>query len=354
MKKNLLFKSSKLHQTIGQYWSICILSLLATFIIISCTKKEANLQEDLLVVNDITFHDGRLIFKDVTSFMNHQKWLYENQGNPQLIADKNKSLGLKSMTEYYLEGIKLEENDPNFLAYVDKYPNIFNKEVYDNSTLYLLPHSKLLCYIANKDGIFQVGDKIYRIVLNYVYEITDGDESKIEILFLPKDKISDKNIKITPSHSVDAKNDYGQRTRYFSNNKYRIVSSLREFVAMSVWYNEIQTNPQKKTLGVWLRAQLNTKSAIGDGYITALNCPSCPWHYPIYASNDEETGLSFNDYYMGDYQLDMSESHCPAYSRGRLITDGIPQWIYVYWYDALDSSPTFFEPEDWTPEDEPF
>jgi hypothetical protein len=339
----------------NRFWGFKGVILLSSLILFcfSCQKEEPEANLPVVANEGITFRDGRLIFKDYATFIDHQKWIVENKGNHQLIVDKNSSLGLKSMTEYYLEGMKLEENDPNFLAYVDKYPNIFNKEVYDNSTLYLLPHSKLLCYIANKDGIFQVGDKINRIVWNYVYEITDGDESKIEMLFLPKDRISNMGIKIIPSVS-ETKGDYAQRTRYFSNNKYRIVSSLREYVFAEFWYNEILTNPQKKTLGVWLGAQLNTKSAIGDGYITALYCPSCPWHYPIYASNDEETGLSLLNYYWGNYQLDMSESYCPAYSRGRLITDGIPQWIYVCWYDALDSSPTFFEPEDWTPEDEPF
>jgi hypothetical protein len=110
--------------------------LFAVFFIISCTKNEANLHDDLLVAKDITYHDGRLIFKDVASFMDHQKWLFENQSNPQSIADKNKSLGLKSMTEYYLEIMKLEENDPKFAEYLATYPSVFYKETYDNSTLY--------------------------------------------------------------------------------------------------------------------------------------------------------------------------------------------------------------------------
>lgn len=340
MKKNLF-------TGFWRFKGIVLLNLLLLFCF-SCQKEEPQANHPSVTNDGITFHDGRLIFKDDSSFMNHQKWLYENQSNRQLISDKNKSFGLKSMTEYYFEGMRLEENDPKFMEYVDKYPNIFNKEVYDNSTLYLLPHAKILCYIANKDGIFQVGDKINRIVWNYVYEITDGDESKIEILFLPKDKISDKTIKISPTRFVDAKGDYAQRTRYFSSSSFRIVSSLREFVLYSVWYDEIQTNPQHRVLGIWGRAQLNTKSANGNGYINAFNCPTCP-QLPIYAYAAEETGLTFNDVYMGDLQLDMSESYCPAYSRGQL--NG--QSIYVYWEDMLESTPTWTEP-NWTPADEPF
>lgn len=91
--------------------------------------------------------------------MNRQKWLSENQNNPQAIAEKNKALGLKSMTEIYFECMRLEETDPQFINYVAKYPSVFNKEIYDNSTLYVLPHSIILCYIANENGIFQVGDQ---------------------------------------------------------------------------------------------------------------------------------------------------------------------------------------------------
>ena len=343
----MLLKSRKFHLSFGHIWGISILSLLAVFIIISCTKKEANLQDDLLVVNDITFQNGRLIFKDVTSFMDHQKWLFENQGNPKLIADKNKYLGLKSMTEYYLEGMILDETDPKFAEYVAKYSSVFLKETYDNSTLYFLPHSKILCYVANKDGVYQIGDQIYRIAGNYIYQINNGDESKIEMLFLPKDQISAKDVKILLSRPIDAKNDYGNRTRYFSSSNFRIVSSLREYVMGISWYDDIITNPQHRVLGIWGRAQLNTKSANGNGY--KAFCPGCT-QVPINAYYDQVTGLSQDVIAFGGDQIDMSASYCPAYSRGQL--NG--QSIYVYWLDALDSTPSFTEP-NWDPDvDEPF
>ena len=131
MKKNVFLTLLKLHLGCRLLWSISILPLLALFIITSCTKQEAELQDDLTVFKDITFHNGRLIFKDSETFMDYQKWLSENQNNPQLLAERNKALGLKSMTEYYLEGIKLEEDDPKFSDYVSKYPSVFYKEIYD-------------------------------------------------------------------------------------------------------------------------------------------------------------------------------------------------------------------------------
>lgn len=345
MEKKFLLNPQKFHLRIGHFSGICILSLLAAFIIISCTKKEANLQDDLLVVNDITFHDGRLIFKDDSTFINHQRWLFENQGNRQLIADKNKSFGLKSMTEYYFEGMKLDETDPKFAEYVAKYSSVFYKETYDNSTLYFLPHSKILCYVANTDGIFQIGDQVYRIAQNYIYQT---DESKIEMLFLPKDQISTKDVNISLSQPrLESKNDYGNKTENFYNdNRFRIVSSLREYIMSDpylgqVWFVDIFTNPQKRNwTGIYLRAQLNTKAANGNGYYNVYNCPGCT-QQPIYAYNDENTGYSQDVIYLGfiDYQLNMSASYCPGYSRGRLI-DGTVEYIYISWADALESSPS--------------
>lgn len=343
MKKNVSFTLPKLHLDCKHLWSICILALLAVFIITGCTKQEAKLQDDLPVFSDITFHNGRLIFKDDASFMDHQKWLFENQGNPQLIAEKNRSLGFKSMTEYYLEGMKLEEDDPKFVDYVAEYPSIFNKEIYDNSILYVLPHSIILCYVANEDGIFQVGDQIYRIVPNYIYRT--GDESKIEMLLLPKDQIPTKEVDISITRpGFESKSDLAQRTEYFDNDsRFRIVSSVMAYSITdpylgTAWWYDIRTNPQKRTLGIWLGAQLNTKSANGNGY----------WYFPndgvqhlIYTDYEESTGVTqHNILTCGGSPIDLNASYCPAYSRGRLY-DGYTQWIYIQWNDALSNSPTF-------------
>jgi hypothetical protein len=322
-----------------------LLSLLLSALL-SCQKEEVNTQISNLSVNDgITYRDGRLIFKDDLTFINHQRWLLENQNNPQLIADKNKSLGLKSMTEIYFDGMKLEETDPLFLAYIEKYPNIFNKETYDNSTLYRLPHSTILCYSANKDGVYQVGDLIKRITWKYVYQLNASNESKMDLLYLPKDQISDVDIKIIPSVS-ETKTGYAQRTRYFSNSNYRIVSSLQSYGEGIILYWDIQTNPQKKTLGIWGRSQLNTKSAKGTG----VSVDMYGFGGPIIFNDNENTGLSSVTIVSGLYPLDYVLSYCPAYSRGRLDT----QYIYVYWPDAIEPNPTFEEP-NWTPGiDEPF
>jgi len=338
MKKNLFTK-------LCGFQGVILLNLLILFCF-SCQKEEHRANLSIAADASITFQDGRLIFKDYSSFIDHQKWIFENKGNHQLIVDKNSSLGLISMTEHCLEGMKFEEDDPKFIEYAASYPSVFLKESFDNSTLYLLPHSKNLCYVANADGIFQIGDQVYRIAQNYIYQT---DKSKMEMLFLPKDQISTKDVNISLSQpKLEAKNDYGNKTENFYNdNRFRIVSSLREYIITDMntggqlWYDDIITNPQKRNwTGTYLRAQLNTKAANGSGYYNVYNCQGCP-QQSIYASYDEQTGLSQDVIYVGliDYQLNMSASYCPGYSRGRLI-DGTVEYIYISWADALESSPS--------------
>lgn len=345
MKKNLF----------NGFWRFTGVILLNLFLLFcfSCQKEEPEANLPIDVNEGITFQDGRLIFKDENTFINHQRWLLENQGNRQLISDKNKAFGFKSMTEIYYEGMQLEEMDPLFLSYVDKYPNIFIKRFYDNSTLYMLPHSTILCYVANKDGIYQIGDKINRISGDYIYQITD--ESKIDMLFLHKDQISNKDVKII--HTVsDSKGDWAQRTRVFAHdNRFRMVSSLRINFTDLYYYYEILSNPQKRTLGIWGRSQLSTRSACGDGYYTATG-----FEQPLILNGNisskavENTGLAnltiatlFADHYYIDFD---NTSYVPAYSRAQFEHE----IIYVYWPDAFESPTPFTEP-DWTPGvDEPF
>jgi len=352
MKKQLFIKQKGPFSRCPRFSWICLPVFLTLLVFCSCNKEDSIINNDNIIKDDITFRDGRLIFKDNASFMDHQKWLYENQSNPQLIVDKNKSLGLKSMTEYYLEGMKLEESDPKFSEYVAKYPSIFIKETYDNSTLYLLPHSIILCYVANKDGIYQVGDKIYRIAGDYIYQLNDGDESKIKMLLLSKDQISNEDIKVAPSY-LDAKSDWAQRTRYFSNHKFRIVSSLRIRYDPYYYidYYELLTNPQHRVLGIWGRAQLATKGANGWGYFQFAGTSIS---FTINPNHVECTGLStlclFANLYWPLYDIDWIVSYLPAYSRGRLDT----QYIYIYWPDAFDEYPAVQFP-DWIPDvTEPF
>ena len=332
MKKNLLLKLQKSQLIIGYFYCIVSLSILLTLITVSCTKNETILQEKLSVKNDIVLRDGRLVFKDSITYLNHIKWIHDNQNNPWLIIDKNNLMGFKSMTEYYLEGMKMEENDPRFVEYVNKYPNVFYKIPFDNSTLYELPHSIVVCYCANKDGLYQIGEKIMRIDWGYLYIINNGDESKINLLLSERDKINDKNISIIPTFSTAKDNNYGYMPHYFSDTKYRIVAKLWEYTISPSWWDDAETIAQKKTLGVWYRANLNTKTARNNGYYEGL---SGGLVFPIYPLSQEDNYSTRINIVFSDQQTDMTKSYCPVYHRGRYDN----QYIYVYWSDALESVP---------------
>lgn len=332
MKKNLFVG-------FWRFTGIVLVNFLFLFSL-SCQKEEplgCQKEEPLGVNNDgIAFRDGRLIFKDDSSFRNHKKWLFKNESNPQLIAEKNKSLGLKSMTEYYLDGMKLDQYDPMFVKYVASYPNVFTKETIDSSTIYFLPHSKLLCYVANKDGVYQIGEQVFRIVQNYVYRT---DESKIDKLFLPKDQIPLEDVKISLSQpKLETKNDYASQTLQFTNhNDFRILSVLRETTWQDIfgwihWTDEIITFSQHRIAGKWWNAQLNTLSANDYGFFLE----SCPGSVEgqIDRGHSEATGSSSKTIFDGINNCDLlfNYSYCPAFSRGRLDKE----WVYVEWADALN------------------
>lgn len=333
MKKNLF---------VG-FWRFTGIVLVNSLLLfsLSCQKEEplgCQKEEPLGVKNDgIAFRDGRLIFKDDSSFRNHRKWLFKNESNPQLIAEKNKSLGLKSMTEYYLDGMKLDQYDPMFVKYVASYPNVFTKETIDSSTIYFLPHSKILCYVANKDGVYQIGEQVFRIVQNYVYRT---DESKIDKLFLPKDQIPLEDVKISLSQpKLETKdNDYAsQPLQFTNNNNFRILSVLREHTDMDPagnvhWTNEIFTYSQHRIVGKWWNAQLNTVTANNYGFFLE----SCPGSVEgqIDINHSVWTGWSSITFFDGINNCDLlfDYSYCPAFSSGRL--DG--EYVYVEWADALN------------------
>jgi len=204
----------------------------------------------------------------------------------------------------------------------------------------------VVCYCANKDGLFQIGNSIYRLAWKYVYEITDGDETKIQLLYLTKEQIKDKSITINPS-VPEIKSYYGSTSRLFSNHSFRIVGRLNEYTIAGGWWYDAITTPQHKVV-FWFRASLATKTSNNDGYWS--------WPYPydeqheIQVDSTVATGqTTLNLVACGGSPIDGSLSYCPALHRGRL--DG--QYIYIYWADALSSSPVYSYP-DYTPGTEPF
>ena len=112
---------------------------------------------------------GILCFKDTTAFKSHIQWIYDNQDKPELIKSFNDKMNFKSMFSVYTKGINIE-NELEFKDYLKKHPNTFYPIIIDSSVFYEIASPVVLAYIANENGIFQIGNKICRISFNYYYE----------------------------------------------------------------------------------------------------------------------------------------------------------------------------------------
>ncbi|MDD2198582.1 MAG: hypothetical protein PHE08_02525 [Bacteroidales bacterium] len=212
--------------------------------------------------------DGRLVFKDSTSYWKHQDWIFRNQGNPEVIQDFNKSIGLISMMQVYEEGLlSLENCNEVSNEFIKSHKNVFYETNIAESVIQDLQAPNILAYCANEFGVYQVGNSIFRISHNYLYTIIDGDTEKIPMIVNAKgNEISLENIKTTEIKKGQLKDQYSYRTSYFDSNR-RIVSRLRYDIIGNSYYYRAITNSQKKTLGIWLGKTLDgVWVSWGEGY----------------------------------------------------------------------------------------
>lgn len=296
------------------YIRILVFSILSATIMsyIGCSKE--NIADHFKEEQSIYIKDGRLIFKDLDTFKKHADWIGQNQMDTEIIHNKNSSFGFKSMAEIYYEGMELIEDHEAFLDYVELYPNVYHPIEFDNSILYELESCIIVGYIANKEGLIQIGDRIIRITYDYNYEIQDGDESKIELLLKPKDQIRGEDIVVKKTlHKVTyTKGQYSYLTDYFSkNSKYRIVGRLWEYSGPAGWTYDIETNAQKKTLGMWFGSRLTVESSNEAGYFK-YNSGDDPVEFPANSKRATHTSRYSFIWNLAWWQIDFDYSYCPA------------------------------------------
>ncbi len=255
---------------------------------------------------------GRLCFKDTDAFKSHLQWIYDNQDNQELIKSFNDKINFESMFSVYTKGINIE-NDTEFKDYLKNHPNAFYPINIDGSVFYEMPSPVVLAYIANENGIFQIGKKICRISFNNYYEITDGDESKIPNLFLPEKDINDNNIFIYKTHDENNRGAFSTKTIYFDNKKRLIARLYKNWVGgtAQAWFYEARTTSQKKGfLGIWYRRKI---SEIGvswnTGYMKYYNWPDL---ITIYAQTNKKTNKSniMRTVIIAHYPVDNEHSSC--------------------------------------------
>ncbi len=197
--------------------------------------------------------DGRLVFESEESFDKYQKWIFENQNNPEKIHNYNHSIGFVSMKEIYDEGIaSLETCDDVTNDYIQSYNNVFHATEVDNSIIQDLQAPSVIAYFANKDGVYQIDEEIIRVAYDYCYLILDGDVSMLQVIINAKeDEVNGNNIDVFPT-KANEKTQIHYHTAPF-DNKHRIVARLHETVANGYVYFSAETNSQEKNfLGWWI------------------------------------------------------------------------------------------------------
>ncbi len=295
------------------------------FLITACQKELDNDIHDLNPIADCYLKDGRLVFQDDETFKEHLEWIYSNQANPDIIKNKYNTLGLTSLMVVYDNGMDLVDDENVFQQYVTKHPTAFHKVNFDSSIIYELPTASILAYIVNENGIYQVGDKIFRTTFDYFLELSTNNISKLDELLLPISQINDSYIKVKTSgadNGLKSGGNYGQYGEYSYRTAYmepdlRIVARLKTWGADGATFFEARTTAQKKGIfGIWF------KKIISEVHL------SWSQGQVKFYSWDESVILSAGDYSEESasdikktvtfvfYPIDLSQSSCIASHMG--------------------------------------
>ena len=248
-------KTHKMKKTIPRMLACLAIASLIT--LYSCNKEKMNPgvpnPQVVSVTSEISVKNGRLVFKDEATFQKHTQWVFENQSKSQVIIGKYKQLGLtKSMMEVSLESDKLSDDTESkeYSNFCKKYPNVFLPVEFENSILYSLQGPPSTAYLANTDGLFQIGNDVHRVSYSYYYILKGEDESKIASLILAKGSISDPSITVTSTHSQTTRTIGYYVTAYWNSN-YRIVGESTYYYGSGVSEMYVKTTAQRKSFGIW-------------------------------------------------------------------------------------------------------
>jgi len=336
MKRRLSISklSTMFHKTV-------IISLLISMLV-GCNEKiqNENPGNEIEPTLDKYMHDGRLVFKNQETYQNHLNWILINQATPDVIIRYNSGIGLVSMKEIYDEGMELVDNHDALLAFVEKYPRVFERATYiENSMIFDIEAPLNYAYIANKDGLYQVGNTIYRVSYNHTIQIIDGDETKIPLILSYDESIKDPSIGAKPT-SFGAKTQLYYSTDYFTDNE-RMVSRHYENYVDNHYVYSVSTTGQKRVLGVWWQKKLNyievswEEGYWRDCYYTiGGSCPMypfliLPWTFPA----NDKADLDYI-FLTTQYDVLFDVSYCLAIHKGQLSPGGV---VKVKQADALEN-----------------
>lgn len=317
------------------FYKSVLISLLISFLV-GCSEKTFNDNPGMKIepILDKYMNNGRLVFKDQETYQNHLKWILSNQSTPDVVLRFNSGIGLVSMKEIYDNGMELVDNHDEFLVFVEKYPQVFERATYiENSMIFELEVPITFAYLANEDGLFQVGNVIYRVSYNHTIEIIDGDETKIPLIISYNESINDPSIRAKPT-SLGAKKQLYYRAQEFSNGD-RMVSRHFEVYQNIQWVYSVETTGQTRVLGIWWQKKLNY-IAVGweDGYYKVFDDFYPPYWIPGYPNNSKTNAANIEYVFMqNQYRAILELSYCLATHKGQLKKNGE---ILIKQDDALE------------------
>ncbi|MBN2779384.1 MAG: hypothetical protein JXR36_17265 [Bacteroidales bacterium] len=215
--------------------------------------------------------DGRLVFKDEEAFMNYLQWIFENQRNDMKIEDMYNHLGFVPMKDYYDAGMDLLDSNPSEgKEYLKNYPNVFYDVEYDNSIIHEMQASVMFSYVANVEGVFQVGRKINRVSHNYTYTIENGNTDLIGLICSSNNEIN-SHEEIVCESLVSQKQQYNYKTMYF-DSQHRLVIRLHEVYSLGLYEWSAEANTQKYVWKAWVGKRLDGVTVSWpQGYAKVLN-----------------------------------------------------------------------------------
>jgi hypothetical protein len=314
---------------------LAFLAIATSVTFYSCKKEgispNVSNPEAVSSISEVSARNGRLVFKDEETFRKHSQWVFENQKKPQVIIERYKQFGLhKSMMEVSLESDKLTDDTESkeYSSFCKKYPNVFLPVEFENSTLYDLQGPPSSAYLANTDGLFQIGNDIHRISYSYYYILKGGDESKIASLILANGAVSDPSITATSTHSQTTRTTGYYVTAYWNSN-YRIVGESTYNYSSGISDMYVKTTAQRKTLGAWFQTNNISYVYVGWPASTAYWGGGTPFTIPAGSSSivyfNATTG--WVQVYNAYGEVNFSLSHCVASHLG--LGDGSKTSGYI-------------------------
>ncbi len=214
--------------------------------------------------------DGRLVFKDETTFKKTMQYLYEHQED-EFVLDRA-FVGFKSYLKAYVE---LADKDfENFEAY----PNLVHlvDGVGVEKELTTVVEFELLKSALNPDGLLQIGDMVYKYSDQFVYQTSNA--SAIPLLVasrysliadLKKSPIVKNNLEVSNRGAF-----YGVCESFFVNNTKRKVRGQANALSSlgGSGYQEIflKTQALKKHWWGWATYRHDELVIRGSGEYTRL------------------------------------------------------------------------------------